>query len=320
MSDKVVLGIHSAVSSRTQENGGSYDRFVDGHAWLSVTRGGKTEYYGLWPDGHPRVKDNGDGTDIRIGLERGLPSSADRYYDLTPAQAAKLEEALKANVAWSPTTTCAGWASDTVSAVTGRKIDAAEFLSIETPRALASTIHVLEAKQPTAPNKPHAPFQGPENNSSFRRDAAPDAHKPAHQPAAPHAAAIDPLYRDAEVAVRRLDASLGRDPDHHSTCMSASLACLARENRMDRIDHVVLGDATATLKKGENVFVVQGELTDPHRRIAFMKTQDALDTPVARSLERLGQPVAELTQPQAQQITLAEPGIQVRDVGHRIMV
>lgn len=174
-----------------QANGGSYDKFVDGHAWLSVTRDGKTQYYGLWPDDHPRVKDNGDGTDIRIGLEKGFRSSADRYYELNPAQVTKLDEALRANVAWSPTTTCAGWASDTVSSVTGKKLAASEFLSIETPRKLAETISKLEAKEPTAPDRPHAPIQQQGTSNSFRDESAP-VRPDTQSPTAPDATFADP--------------------------------------------------------------------------------------------------------------------------------
>ena len=45
--DRVVLGIHSHVDPNTE---GSFNQFVDGHAWISVTRNGQTETYGLWPD------------------------------------------------------------------------------------------------------------------------------------------------------------------------------------------------------------------------------------------------------------------------------
>ncbi|NIK40295.1 hypothetical protein FHY12_002620 [Xanthomonas arboricola] len=49
--ERVVLGIHS--------NGGQ-GGLTDGHAWITVKRGDSpTEYYGLWPDNHPMVKDNG---------------------------------------------------------------------------------------------------------------------------------------------------------------------------------------------------------------------------------------------------------------------
>lgn len=43
--------------------------FTGGHAWISVTKNGTVTVYGLWPDEHPRTLDNGDGTDIRVGLE-----------------------------------------------------------------------------------------------------------------------------------------------------------------------------------------------------------------------------------------------------------
>ena len=51
--EKVVLGIHSRVGP---DPGNSAGRFMDGHAWLSLTANGQTEYYGLWPDGHPLLR------------------------------------------------------------------------------------------------------------------------------------------------------------------------------------------------------------------------------------------------------------------------
>jgi hypothetical protein len=38
----------------------------------------------------------------------------------------------------------------------------------------------------------------------------------------------DPLHSQAQEAVRRLDASMGREYDEHSACMAASAACLAK--------------------------------------------------------------------------------------------
>lgn len=57
---------------------GSFNQFIDGHAWISVTRSGETQYYGLWPDGHPGAGDNGPETDIRVGLETRFKPSASR--------------------------------------------------------------------------------------------------------------------------------------------------------------------------------------------------------------------------------------------------
>lgn len=100
-------------------------------------------------------------------------------------------------------------------------------------------------------------------------------------------AATDPLHRQAEDAVRRLDASLGRGYDERSACMAASLACLARENGVQRIDHVVLSKAIGDVRKGENVFIVQGGMAEATNRVVHMKTQEAISTPVEQSLERM---------------------------------
>ena len=92
------------------------------------------------------------------------------------------------------------------------------------------------------------------------------------------------LHEQAEAAVRRLDASLGKTYDNSSECMTASLACLAKENGLERIDHVLLSVQGNRLRAGENVFVVQGELTDPAKRLAYMKTQDAIAAPIDQSM------------------------------------
>ena len=97
----------------------------------------------------------------------------------------------------------------------------------------------------------------------------------------------DPLMRQAEAAVRRLDAGLGRDYDEHSARLTASAACLARANGLSAIDHIVLSEANGTVCKGENLFVVQGAPGDPAGRWAFMKTQEAVTTPVEVSMAQL---------------------------------
>lgn len=119
--------------------------------------------------------------------------------------------------------------------------------------------------------------------------------------------AVHPLMRQAREAVRRLDESLGRTHDEASARMAASLAHLAAGHGFDRIDHVVLSNATRTVQKGENVFIVQGGITDATRRIAFMKTHDAVEAPVEQSLERISQLAAE----QALQRSTPKPEVQV---------
>ncbi len=99
--------------------------------------------------------------------------------------------------------------------------------------------------------------------------------------------AEDPLLAQARHAVHRLDASIGREYDGYSECMAASVACLAKANGFNRIDHVVLSQATAAARPGENVFIVQGEPGDPSHRRAHMATADALSAPADDSIRRL---------------------------------
>ncbi|MCC4599307.1 hypothetical protein LL964_04705 [Xanthomonas melonis] len=97
----------------------------------------------------------------------------------------------------------------------------------------------------------------------------------------------DPLHRQAEDAVRRLEQGLGREYDNNSARLAASSAYLAKENGLSRIDHVVLSENTKSVRQGENVFVVEGALNDPAHKMAHMKTSEAIAQPVEQSLAQL---------------------------------
>ncbi|MGK0269582.1 MAG: hypothetical protein ACI88H_000214 [Cocleimonas sp.] len=135
-----ILGVHSNVA------GDGVD-LTGGHAWISVTRDGVTTAYGLWPDAHPRTIDNGDGTDIRVGLEGTKYPRASRFYRLNAGQSLKLGRALKKIVAWRYTNTCASWASELLNEVTGVNVDADDWGGFETPRELGKYILKLEANK-----------------------------------------------------------------------------------------------------------------------------------------------------------------------------
>jgi len=117
----------------------------------------------------------------------------------------------------------------------------------------------------------------------------------------------DPLYAQAEMAVRRLDSSTGREYDEQSACMAASAACLAKANGLSGIDHIFLSVERGAVRQGENLFVVQGEPGDPAHRRAMMKTQDAISTPVEQSLAQL-QSLSEAQQRQPLTQAMDEPG------------
>jgi hypothetical protein len=103
-----------------------------------------------------------------------------------------------------------------------------------------------------------------------------------------HLTPVDPAHPDhvlhdqGVAAVQRLDAETGRQRDTQSERLAASVTQLAKESGLTRIDHVVAGN-------NGNVFVVQGGLDDPARRVAHMPMQAALAAPVSESFRQLAQ-------------------------------
>lgn len=97
----------------------------------------------------------------------------------------------------------------------------------------------------------------------------------------------DPVFRQTLAAVHALDAGLGRTPDEASDRMAANLWVLARREGMERVDHVVLSIDNGRVRAGENVFVVQGGMTEATNRVAFMKTGDAVLPPDDEALRTL---------------------------------
>lgn len=140
----------------------------------------------------------------------------------------------------------------------------------------SQTLGYLAGPSPT--NAAPAPISAPERS-------------PAVQPTVERSSSIDPnndaVLKSTREAVARLDQSLGRNPDDSSERMIASLARLARENGLVRVDQVLLNKQTDRLHRGENVFVVQGRLDDPAHLRAHISIQQAVETPVQESLQRL---------------------------------
>lgn len=97
----------------------------------------------------------------------------------------------------------------------------------------------------------------------------------------------DPLFAQAQDAMQHLEESLGRGYDAHSERMAASVACLAKANGFDHIDHIVLSSATERAAQGAHVIAVQGAMNDPAHLRAQMGTDDALAVPADASLARL---------------------------------
>jgi hypothetical protein len=127
------------------------------------------------------------------------------------------------------------------------------------------------------------------------------------------------LYQQIREQVTTLDARHGRSFDATSERMTASLLVLAKGNGLDRVDHVVLSNATPQLPAAHNIFVVQGELNNPAHQRAHMPTEQAAQTPVDESLQRFEVVSQEQQQRQQAQQQLhderEQQGIQARARG-----
>ncbi|MFV0679708.1 hypothetical protein [Ottowia sp.] len=285
MSD-VILGIHSNVRPGQIDPATGKPRetsFTDGHGWLSVTRDGKTTNYGLWPDDHPRVVrrgwNNGTGSDVRQGLEDDMPSVASRYYKLTPEQAATLEAKLKENVTWGYAANCSSWASETLEAVTGQRINADEPYTagaVETPRVLGESIHRLEQQGRTSIGAPATPPPTEDRSSSSLSGAGSAQDSPTLSEAVLSSQA-QALLRDAKYHVHQLADRYGLFWDQGMNNTAAAVAQQASDHGMTGIDLL-------TVKNGQIGFAQ----TNGHTiKEGSVDARIAANTPEATSREGL---------------------------------
>ncbi|MFZ5662816.1 MAG: XVIPCD domain-containing protein [Pseudomonadota bacterium] len=96
-----------------------------------------------------------------------------------------------------------------------------------------------------------------------------------------------PLCHDCVEGVRRLDAGLGRAPDAASARLAGSVAVLAAQHGLQRVDAVLLSTDTAQARAGERVFAVWGDPQHPGHLRAGMRTAEAVSVPVETSVARL---------------------------------
>lgn len=87
--------------------------------------------------------------------------------------------------------------------------------------------------------------------------------------------------------VHAVDHDLGRTPDESSERIAAALLIRARQDGLQRVDHVVLGAPGASASGGANMFAVQGALDDPAHRRTRVDIATALETPADHSFRQL---------------------------------
>lgn len=94
------------------------------------------------------------------------------------------------------------------------------------------------------------------------------------------------LYQQIREGVEALDARHGRSFDEVSERVTASLLVLAKDNDLERVDHVLVSNATREHPAGHTLFVVQGEPSDPAHHRAAMPTELAAQTSVEESMQQ----------------------------------
>lgn len=94
------------------------------------------------------------------------------------------------------------------------------------------------------------------------------------------------LYQQIREGVEALDAKHGRSFDEVSERMTASLLVLAKDNDLERVDHVLVSNATSENPAGHTLFVVQGEPSNPAHQRAAMPTELAAQTSVEESMQQ----------------------------------
>ncbi|MFB5854325.1 zeta toxin family protein [Stenotrophomonas maltophilia] len=141
---------------------------------------------------------------------------------------------------------------------------------------------VSEHEPPYAPPPVEAPATPPSSATAQQEPEAPPAPLLPTQPEHPDHA----LYQQVRERVATLDAKHGRTFDEASERMTASLLVLAKDNDLNRVDHVLLSNATADKPAGHTLFVVQGEPSDPAHQRAAMPTELAAQTTVEESMQQ----------------------------------
>ncbi len=139
------------------------------------------------------------------------------------------------------------------------------------------TAAVTVPAAPTIVPSPEPAAPAPDEASGSNR-ALQDPTQPGHPD---HA-----LYQQIREGVEALDAKHGRSFDEVSERMTASLLVLAKDNDLERVDHVLVSNATCEHPAGHTLFVVQGEPSNPAHQRAAMPTELAAQTSVEESLQQ----------------------------------
>jgi hypothetical protein len=123
------------------------------------------------------------------------------------------------------------------------------------------------------------------------------------------------MYGQIRQGVHALDANSGKAPDTASERVAASLLVQAKQDGLERVDHVLRSVQTSRAPEGENIFAVQGSPSDPGHLRTHVNSRSAQGMPVEesfRQVEALNQRQSEpqqVRQPLFDQPQQAAPGL-----------
>lgn len=97
------------------------------------------------------------------------------------------------------------------------------------------------------------------------------------------------LLESIRTKVADVDQQHHRNYDDTSERISVGLLALAKENGMQRVEHVLLSKETVDAGPGKFMFIVDGDPGNPAHMRASMLTETAARTPVEQSYAKVGQ-------------------------------
>lgn len=102
------------------------------------------------------------------------------------------------------------------------------------------------------------------------------------------------MFKQARDGVHKVDAQMGRTPDHQSDNLAGALAAAAKAGGLNRIDAVALSD------NGSRAFAVEHVIPNALSRDAHVQTEQAVKQPLAQSTAQWQQAAQQQPQTQAQ--------------------
>ncbi|QQQ00955.1 XVIPCD domain-containing protein [Lysobacter enzymogenes] len=127
------------------------------------------------------------------------------------------------------------------------------------------------------PEKTESPFKDASGALPHRSDSPnTDPRTPYHPD--------NPMYLQIRDGIGALHGHEGRPFDETAERTTASLLVASKANGLNRVDHVIPGQAT---QNDQKLFAVQGDLLDPTHRRAQVSVAQAAQTPVDESFRKL---------------------------------